>query len=339
MTASVPAAAASVAETFGRSDGALAVGGIPVERLAARVGQTPFFAYDRGAARRRASRRCARRCPPASSSATRSRPTRCRRSSSTSAGSSTPRRARPRASCRSRSTRPDAARRDQLRRPGQDAGRAAPGGRRRRHDQARVRERGRRASIAIGAAARAAAARRGARQPRLRAQGLGHADGRRAEAVRRRRRAGARAAEAACAPPTSTCSASTSSPARRTCDADVICEAQRKTVELALRLADAAPAPLRYLNLGGGFGIPYFDRDAPLDLAPIGANLEEPAGRRGRPRLPEARVVIELGRYLVGEAASTSPGSSTARSRAARRSSSSTAACTTSSPRRATSAR
>ena len=33
------------------------------------------------------------------------------------------------------------------------------------------------------------------------------------------------------------------------------------------------PAPVRYLNLGGGFGIPYGEKDQPLDLAPIGANL------------------------------------------------------------------
>ena len=31
--------------------------------------------------------------------------------------------------------------------------------------------------------------------------------------------------------------------------------------------------PIRYLNIGGGFGIPYFDSDQPLDLAAIGENL------------------------------------------------------------------
>ena len=48
--------------------------------------------------------------------------------------------------------------------------------------------------------------------------------------------------------------------------ADILAEAQRKTVDLLLRLAEIAPAPVRYLNLGGGFGIPYFEKDAPLDL-------------------------------------------------------------------------
>jgi len=80
-----------------------------------------------------------------------------------------------------------------------------------------------------------------------------------------------------------------------------ICEAQQKSYELALRLAQHAPSPVRFLNLGGGFGIPYFPGEQRLDLAPIGRNL---AGlvQRARTELPDASFVIELGRYLVGEA-------------------------------------
>ncbi|MEV6302502.1 pyridoxal-dependent decarboxylase, exosortase A system-associated [Actinoplanes sp. NPDC051861] len=84
--------------------------------------------------------------------------------------------------------------------------------------------------------------------------------------------------------------------------AEIIAEAQRRTVELMLRLAGDAPEPVRYLNLGGGFGIPYTDRDSPLDLAAIGANLTELMRDEVRPRFPDTRVVIELGRFLVGEA-------------------------------------
>jgi diaminopimelate decarboxylase len=83
--------------------------------------------------------------------------------------------------------------------------------------------------------------------------------------------------------------------------ADILADAQRKTVDLLLRLAEIAPAPVRYLNLGGGFGIPYFEKDAPLDLTAIGANLAELVEAKIRTRLPKARVVLELGRYLVGE--------------------------------------
>ncbi|MBI5256391.1 MAG: pyridoxal-dependent decarboxylase, exosortase A system-associated [Burkholderiales bacterium] len=83
--------------------------------------------------------------------------------------------------------------------------------------------------------------------------------------------------------------------------AESICEAQCKSYELALRLAAAAPAPVRFLNLGGGFGIPYFPGDEPLDLAPIGANLAA-LQERARTEMPLASLVIELGRYFVGEA-------------------------------------
>jgi diaminopimelate decarboxylase len=83
--------------------------------------------------------------------------------------------------------------------------------------------------------------------------------------------------------------------------AAAICEAQRKSVELAIRLATHAPAPLRVLNIGGGFGIPYFPGERRLDLQPIAENLAE-LQRRVREALPQARLVIELGRFLVGEA-------------------------------------
>ncbi len=83
--------------------------------------------------------------------------------------------------------------------------------------------------------------------------------------------------------------------------ADSICEAQRKSYELALRLAEAVPAPVKFLNLGGGFGIPYFPGEQRLDLAPIGDNLRA-IQDRARSELPEASIVIELGRYFVGEA-------------------------------------
>lgn len=80
-----------------------------------------------------------------------------------------------------------------------------------------------------------------------------------------------------------------------------ICEAQLKSYELAVRLAQHAPLPVRFLNLGGGFGIPYFPGEQRLDLAPIGENLAR-LSQRALSELPEASFVIELGRYLVGEA-------------------------------------
>lgn len=82
---------------------------------------------------------------------------------------------------------------------------------------------------------------------------------------------------------------------------EAIIEAQEKTFELAYRLSDHAPGPVRKLNIGGGFGIPYFPGDTPLDIAPIGEHLARRLPEV-KQRLPEAEVVTELGRYLVGEA-------------------------------------
>lgn len=83
--------------------------------------------------------------------------------------------------------------------------------------------------------------------------------------------------------------------------AEAIMEAQRNTFALARRLAQDAPGPVKLLNLGGGFGIPYFPGEQPLDLDAVTAHLVSlmPDARRD---FPEAEFVIELGRYLVGEA-------------------------------------
>ncbi len=83
--------------------------------------------------------------------------------------------------------------------------------------------------------------------------------------------------------------------------AEAIVEAQTKAVELASRLAAHAPSPVRTLNIGGGFGIPYFPGEDRLDLAAIGTHLHGLVDEARR-LLPEAQLVIELGRYLVGEA-------------------------------------
>jgi diaminopimelate decarboxylase len=83
--------------------------------------------------------------------------------------------------------------------------------------------------------------------------------------------------------------------------AGAIVEAQARTIELALRLAGEAPVAPRQLNIGGGFGIPYFPGDSALELAPIGDHLAEWLPRV-EAALPGAQVAIELGRYLVGEA-------------------------------------
>ena len=84
-------------------------------------------------------------------------------------------------------------------------------------------------------------------------------------------------------------------------NAAAIQEAHAKTFQLGIRLAEYAPSPVRLLNIGGGFGVPYFPGDRTLNLSAIGENLQHlmPEVKR---QLPDTRIAIELGRYMVAEA-------------------------------------
>ncbi|MCB1937251.1 MAG: pyridoxal-dependent decarboxylase, exosortase A system-associated [Nitrosomonas sp.] len=82
---------------------------------------------------------------------------------------------------------------------------------------------------------------------------------------------------------------------------EAILEAHEKTIQLSLQLVDKAPAPVRILNIGGGFGVPYFPGEQALDIRVVGENLDRllPTVKQ---QMPEADVVVELGRYIVAEA-------------------------------------
>jgi len=83
-------------------------------------------------------------------------------------------------------------------------------------------------------------------------------------------------------------------------DAGALIEAQRATLALAGALAEAAGAPPPLVNLGGGFGIPYFHGEQPLDVEAVGAALEHELKKRPQ-ILENTEFAIELGRWLVGE--------------------------------------
>ena len=83
--------------------------------------------------------------------------------------------------------------------------------------------------------------------------------------------------------------------------AEAIIEAQSNIFQLAMELAQQAPRAVRLLNIGGGFGIPYFPGEMPLNLAPIGENLQRWVSNLSVAS-PETVIALELGRYLVGEA-------------------------------------
>ncbi|GLV29963.1 pyridoxal-dependent decarboxylase, exosortase A system-associated [Sphingobium sp. TomTYG75] len=84
-------------------------------------------------------------------------------------------------------------------------------------------------------------------------------------------------------------------------DAEALIDTQAATVGLAARLSDAVGATPPLVNLGGGFGIPYFPGDQRLEIAPIGEALGQTL--HARPDiLAESEFAMELGRWLVGEA-------------------------------------
>jgi diaminopimelate decarboxylase len=84
-------------------------------------------------------------------------------------------------------------------------------------------------------------------------------------------------------------------------DAAAIAETQGNVLDLAARLTAEIGSQLPHLNMGGGFGIPYFHGDQPLDIAAVGAALAERFAALPD-ELAGTEFAIELGRYLVGEA-------------------------------------
>src|SRR5690606_6332805 len=77
-------------------------------------------------------------------------------------------------------------------------------------------------------------------------------------------------------------------------------EMQANVLELAARLTGKIGAPLPHLNMGGGFGVPYFHGDQPLDVRRVGEALSDRFARLPA-ELANTEFAIELGRYLVGE--------------------------------------
>jgi len=83
--------------------------------------------------------------------------------------------------------------------------------------------------------------------------------------------------------------------------AESIIEAQQKSIDLAIQLSDFCPTPIKKLNIGGGYGIPYFPGEVSLDTRLVGEALAKAMDKFHMVN-PQSEVIIELGRYLVGEA-------------------------------------
>ncbi len=75
------------------------------------------------------------------------------------------------------------------------------------------------------------------------------------------------------------------------------------TVRAASELARVAGTSVRLVDAGGGLGIPYEAHEESLDLVGLGHGLASlTAGWASDPRLDQARLLLEPGRFLVGPA-------------------------------------
>jgi diaminopimelate decarboxylase len=83
--------------------------------------------------------------------------------------------------------------------------------------------------------------------------------------------------------------------------AEAIIESMAKTVDLVIELAATTNLSMDFVNLGGGLGIPYFPGERPLDLQALSPASADAVDRL-KNALGEIEIVMELGRFLVGEA-------------------------------------
>ena len=88
-------------------------------------------------------------------------------------------------------------------------------------------------------------------------------------------------------------------------NADAIISAQQQTFALAQNLIELTQkitqVSIDYLNIGGGFGVPYFTNDTPLNVTLIVDNLRTLI-KQYATSLKGIELILELGRYLVAEA-------------------------------------
>ncbi len=72
-------------------------------------------------------------------------------------------------------------------------------------------------------------------------------------------------------------------------------------IRLSLELSGKSGFELKFLNLGGGFGVPYFKEDSPLDMDAFKKDFSL-MWQKYREKLAGTKVFVESGRFLMAEA-------------------------------------
>ena len=79
-------------------------------------------------------------------------------------------------------------------------------------------------------------------------------------------------------------------------DLDDHCRAIKTVVDLAREASAAAGVDLEFVDVGGGFGVPYHEGEEPLDMAVVAERVREAVGDLG------PQLALEPGRYVVADA-------------------------------------
>ncbi|GAK40304.1 diaminopimelate decarboxylase [Paenibacillus urinalis] len=85
----------------------------------------------------------------------------------------------------------------------------------------------------------------------------------------------------------------------RMLDIDPIVQNTGHILDLAVRIEDALGVQLDMVDVGGGLGVPYFEGESSLDVHGLAEQLN-PLFAAFKETHPETRLIMELGRYLVG---------------------------------------
>jgi diaminopimelate decarboxylase len=84
-------------------------------------------------------------------------------------------------------------------------------------------------------------------------------------------------------------------------DADSFKENFNYIFTMIRKLHNQIQLPIHKINLGGGFGVPYFEGMESLDIQQTGKYLQEEIASFAKD-FPKTKYVIELGRYIIAEA-------------------------------------
>lgn len=84
---------------------------------------------------------------------------------------------------------------------------------------------------------------------------------------------------------------------------EAICDNYRIFVSIFREICEAHDITPHKLVFGSGLGIPYHPGDTPLDLSDVADGIRDDLQNlRAEPRFSDTRLILELGRYLIGEA-------------------------------------